>query len=360
MDKPNNDSALGCVEASRENITQLASTLGWTQPEYERALVLSGCKPLAANFLDQTIRMAQINGVLFILAGIALFFAFNWASMSHYMKLGLLQSGVIGAVILAAVVGLRNTFGKFALFSASFLTGVFLAIIGQTYQTGADPYELFLAWAALITPWVIVGRQAALWLLWMCLLNLTLMLYWTEIISPSDDQLSIFGPLFALMFSTANTALALCLSILNAIFLVVWEAFSTAKREWMQVSWLRRTLSCLIVFSLTLPTLLLILGTGWRSVDATTVYVIPLYLLSNAVLIWFYQTRRIDIVVLALVALSAILVVNAGLARIIGGSAVTFLTLSLLMVGQMALLSNWLRGVHQKSKTAVGVAPHDH
>ncbi len=359
MDKQKTDAATGSIEASRENITLLADALGWSQVEYERALALAGSKPSAASFLRRTISMAQINGVLFILAGIALFFAFNWASMSHYMKLGLLQCAVIGAVVFAAVAGLRSTFGKFALFSASFLTGVFLAIIGQTYQTGADPYELFLAWAALITPWVIVGRQAALWLLWMCLINLTLLLYWTEIIAPSNDQISIFGPLFALMFSTANTTLALFLSVLNAVFLLAWEVCTSPKRQWMQVSWLRRTLSWLIIFSLTLPTLLLVLGTAWRTTDATTVYVIPMYLISNALLLWFYQTRRIDIVVLALVALSAILVFNAALARVIGGSAATLLFMALLLVGQMALLSNWLKQVHQKSKTAQEGAPHD-
>lgn len=127
----------------------------------------------------------------------------------------------------------------------------------------------------------------------------------------------------------------------------------------MQVSWLRRTLSWLIIFSLTLPTLLLVLGTAWRTTDATTVYVIPTYLISNALLLWFYQTRRIDIVVLALVALSATLVFNAALARVIGGSAATLLFMALLLVGQMALLSNWLKQVHQKSKTAQEGAPHD-
>ena len=47
--------------------------------------------------------------------------------------------------------------GKAALLAASLFVGALLALIGQIYQTGADTFEMFAAWAALILPWVLVG-----------------------------------------------------------------------------------------------------------------------------------------------------------------------------------------------------------
>ena len=49
--------------------------------------------------------------------------------------------------------------GKAALLAAALLTGGLLALIGQTYQTGADTFELFATWAALILPWVLAIQQ---------------------------------------------------------------------------------------------------------------------------------------------------------------------------------------------------------
>src|SRR5699024_11365250 len=42
---------------------------------------------------------------------------------------------------------------------ASIITGSLLALFGQVYQTGADTWQLFFAWAILITPWEI-GRAS--------------------------------------------------------------------------------------------------------------------------------------------------------------------------------------------------------
>ena len=60
---------------------------------------------------------------------------------------------------------------------ASIITGSLLALFGQIYQTGADTWQLFFAWAILITPWVVIARFPALWLLWLGLINAFLLLY---------------------------------------------------------------------------------------------------------------------------------------------------------------------------------------
>ena len=54
-------------------------------------------------------------------------------------------------------------------------TGAVLALVGQTYQTGADVWELFAAWAALMLPFAWLSRSTASWVLWLGVANLALM-----------------------------------------------------------------------------------------------------------------------------------------------------------------------------------------
>jgi uncharacterized membrane protein len=37
--------------------------------------------------------------------------------------------------------------------------GVLLALFGQTYQTGVDPWETFFNWALLMLPWTLPARS---------------------------------------------------------------------------------------------------------------------------------------------------------------------------------------------------------
>lgn len=58
------------------------------------------------------------------------------------------------------------------------MVGVFMAVFGQIYQTGADSYTLFLTWAIMILPWVIMAQFLPLWVLWLVVANLALSLWW--------------------------------------------------------------------------------------------------------------------------------------------------------------------------------------
>jgi uncharacterized membrane protein len=49
---------------------------------------------------------------------------------------------------------------------ATLLLGALLAFIGQTYQTGADPWQLFAIWAVLALAWLLAARSDGLWVLW--------------------------------------------------------------------------------------------------------------------------------------------------------------------------------------------------
>lgn len=115
------------------------------------------------------------------LAGVVFFFAYNWNDLSDVAKFAVVESAVTIAALGALAVGLDRMFGQVLLTAASLLTGVLLAVIGQTYQTGADVFELFLAWAVLILPWTVISRSAVQWLLWLVIAEVALWLYCEQV-----------------------------------------------------------------------------------------------------------------------------------------------------------------------------------
>jgi uncharacterized membrane protein len=125
-------------------------------------------------FLD---RLALWLGVALCAAGVICFIAANWEHIGKFTRLYGIQALVIAAVAVAARLGLARLGGQAALWLAMVLLGGLLALIGQTYQTGADTWELFTLWAALALPWAFAGRHVAIWLLWIAVANIALGLW---------------------------------------------------------------------------------------------------------------------------------------------------------------------------------------
>ena len=100
--------------------------------------------------------------VVFLIAGVTSFTAYNWATMSNVEKLAV-PSVLIIAGLLAYLFLEKEIYKNLAIFFSSFMIGTLFAVYGQVYQTGADVWILFRNWAIfLIIPMVVTGYYSVM------------------------------------------------------------------------------------------------------------------------------------------------------------------------------------------------------
>ena len=103
-----------------------------------------------------------IFSIVFLIAGITSFTAYNWATMSNVEKLAV-PSVLIIAGLLAYLFLEKEIYKNLAIFFSSFMIGTLFAVYGQVYQTGADVWILFRNWAIfLIIPMVVTGYYSVM------------------------------------------------------------------------------------------------------------------------------------------------------------------------------------------------------
>lgn len=180
-------------------------------------------------------RLLLTLGVSLILSGVIYFFAFNWSKIPVAVKFAVVEGSIAACIVAAWWKGLENFAGKLALLSASVLVGVFLAVFGQIYQTGADAYTLFMVWAILILPWTIIGEFAPLWVVWLAVSNVFIALFWEQAMWSAHNSLMFYN----------------LMALLNLAALAAREYFVHRSMEWLEAGWTR--------FVLVVPTLVYLL-----------------------------------------------------------------------------------------------------
>ena len=83
-----------------------------------------------------------IFSIVFLIAGITSFTAYNWVTMSNVEKLAV-PSVLIIAGLVAYLFLEKEIYKNLAIFFSSFMIGTLFAVYGQVYQTGADVWILF-------------------------------------------------------------------------------------------------------------------------------------------------------------------------------------------------------------------------
>lgn len=130
-------------------------------PEQTRELQeIAGLNDEPAGLANWLPRICAVLAASLIGLGIILWLAANWSELGRTLKFGLLE-GLIGISILGAIL---RPAAKIPLLLLALLTqGGMLAFFGQTYQTGADPWQLFALWSLLALPLALAARSDALW-----------------------------------------------------------------------------------------------------------------------------------------------------------------------------------------------------
>jgi uncharacterized membrane protein len=199
------------MSAPRSTILHLIDQ-GHLPPEHaEQAMEVAGVFPDAYAWRRFVGHLLLWLGILATVLGVVFFVAFNWDLLDKFGKFALIQTLLILSLLPLLWHDRSTLIGKLSLSGASILTGALLALFGQTYQTGADTWQLFATWALLIVPWVWVGRFEVLWLVWIGIINVALVLYY-----------SLFKLPFGLFFID-EIGLALVMLILNGAVTILWE-----------------------------------------------------------------------------------------------------------------------------------------
>lgn len=95
--------------------------------------------------------------------GLIFWIAANWATLGRFGRFAVLQ----GALLSMGLAALWRPAWRAPLALVVLLaTGALLAYFGQTYQTGADPWQLFALWAVLMLPLAWGLRSDLLWTPW--------------------------------------------------------------------------------------------------------------------------------------------------------------------------------------------------
>jgi uncharacterized membrane-anchored protein len=270
--------------------------------------------------------------------GLVFWLAANWDDFGRAGRFALLQGTLL--VSTCAALARRRLRAPGALLAWLAIGGV-LAYSGQTYQTGADPWQLFAWWTLLGLPLALAARSDLLWLPW-CVVAHTAIALWLRAHTGELWALRpAHLPLHAAAWAAA-AAVAACVS--------PWAQGLTHAGRW---SWR-------LSLVLTLALVTSCAGAALLSSPLAPQFGLGLVLLAAAVL-GFAQRRSFDAFSLAaaLLALDTLLVL--ALARWLlddGGDVARLLLLGLLAAALLALSVRWLQSRAQTLRpTPAATAP---
>lgn len=318
------------MASSRRELVSLIDQGAIPPEQVARAVKVAQLHPSArawAVFID---RLLLWLGVLAVTFAVLFFVAYNWADMARWLRFGLVQAALVSAVGVAVWRRANPMLVRVALTMASLLVGVLLALFGQVYQTGADPWQLFFIWAVFTLPWAWVARFELLWVMWLGLLNLAVGLYFRTWGWPFGALVSSDAALWGLF-------------VLNTTAWAIWE-WGNQRHGWPG-RWAIRLLAVGSGVPITLLMMTLIADAGLEWSPVLLVY--PFWL---AALYGVYRYWRPDLFMIAGGCVSVITVTTLLLARYTlwegewQASSLLMLAIAVFAMGAGAVV--WLKRLH--------------
>ena len=305
----------GVPVVSRAALARLRETGVLSASAWETAMDFCGFIPGAREWRAYWRHILLLGGVLFLAAGVIFFIAWNWSGMHPFSRMALVGFLVAVTGAVSAWRGPDTEIGRALLLACGICVGPLLAVFGQTYQTGAELWELFRVWTAVLFALAIVGRQAALWFVTWLSGNVFVMLWLGRSLGSPLEALGMFG------------LLPECLLAL-ALALTAWEwAADKAKRKgtgqsWLCSRWLPRILFLDLTVRITFYLCRIILS-PYRELDFFDIYflphgiVIPALALGVAVFSWYwYRKRTPDLFMFACLAVACVALIVTVLVKV--------------------------------------------
>ena len=146
--------------SARSQLYTLAVRYGLEGPALSRLEALAGLDREPAAVARWLPRIVGVAGAALAGFALILWIAANWEDLGRYGRFGLLEAAMVAFGIGAMVAPKGRV--PLALVAMLAIGGLF-AYFGQTYQTGADPWQLFALWAVLALPLCLAVRSDALW-----------------------------------------------------------------------------------------------------------------------------------------------------------------------------------------------------
>lgn len=294
------------------------------------------------HFFDKAL---LIIGSVALVLSLVFFVAYNWLHMGKMGKFALVEGLLVITIGLYVLFSFRKRFAlirQLLLLTASIITGSFLALVGQVYQTGADTWQLFALWALLIIPWVVIARLPALWLLWLGLINVALLLYF---------EVSGLAGIPYYYQSLVNLGL---LALLNTFALNGWLRFTPKHSSLSWSSYVVGLVSAVYITCLAIMPVLDDYGV------ITAVMALLLWASWCSFMWWRFYQSRLNVLMLTYLCGSVIVTVMFWVGELLGELAAGgFLLLALLLIAMSSMAVHWLRGLVRLNHTDTQGAPHE-
>jgi uncharacterized membrane protein len=298
---------------------------------------------ISPRWLPKASHVLASGGAGALALGLIFLTAFNWADLNKFLKFAFLE-GLIAALVAGALLrGLNNLLSKGLLVLAAGCLGPLLAVFGQTYQTGADVWQLFAGWAGLSLVWALVARSSGGWLLWIGLAQTAL---WLNLNTFFDLNLLSIG----------SVPLWIAVAGINGMLLVAWE-FCAKKLPWLDGRLAPRLIAAVLLFAVTAT---VISSLFFSSVTGRFQPFVMWALLVAGGHLWYGRGQR-DIVIatfgwiaVASVALSITVKLLADLNPILTTFIAFFTVLGLMWFGVRRLRKNFLQSDHWVVSVAAG------
>lgn len=306
-----------------------------------------------------------IIGAVALVLSLVFFIAYNWQHMGKMGKFALVEVALVITIALYVTLSFRplrqnrqfrqrfQLIRQLLLLIASIITGSLLALFGQVYQTGADTWQLFFAWALLITPWVVIARFPALWLLWLGLVNAFLLLYLNvanlQFINHNVQnvfQVAIFalfnlGAFYSWLIGLDNKTPFSTPHLFHRVIPKKSPAQINSAQTKSNLHWSTYVVGLLTTFFITYLAIVTVFDNG--DIWATFIAIL-LWLGWCGFMLWQFYQRRIDLLMLTYLSFSVITVVMFWLGKWLLYDLKTagFLILALLLIAMSSAAVMWL------------------